>query len=80
MSNKSFFDKEVLPFSRRLPTCPKCLGKTRRFYSYHDKYSDHGTIFEWLEDGEYFKVICKECSFEFPQHVNSSRAKGNEST
>lgn len=66
---KSFIDKEVLPFTRKLPTCPKCLGKTRRFFSFHQEYRDYGGILSWLKEGEYFTMICKECGYEFPQHV-----------
>jgi len=70
MNKKSFFDKEVIPFSRKLPVCPKCLGRTRRYYAYHREFADYSSVLEWLKEGEYFVVICKECSYEFPQAVN----------
>lgn len=62
--------KKLLPFQRKLRRCPKCGGKTKRFYCKGETVGkDCWTYSSGLEGKEHFDVTCQECHFKFYEKV-----------
>jgi hypothetical protein len=58
-----------ITFARKLPTCPKCGGKTIRFYCTGEVSRGVSVLSPCWDKGEHFDVNCQECGYEFYQQV-----------
>jgi hypothetical protein len=58
----------VLPFSRRLPACPKCGGKLKRSYC-RGEYGLCSEYFSPLRGKEHHDLNCQECQYELYMKV-----------
>lgn len=60
---------KVIKFTRKSPPCPKCGGITKRvFYKTPGSQSVLYTAIEFLPDGEYLRVVCQSCHYDFAQY------------
>jgi len=61
--------KDIIPYTPKIPPCPKCGSKnTKR--RYRKGGGDYGNPYYWNFDKiEFLEVICKDCGYSFPQKI-----------
>jgi NAD-dependent SIR2 family protein deacetylase len=63
-----FVKSQVIPFTKRIPRCPKCGGKCKRRYLDLDRYWKCPDRYrDFLIGEDVLECQCNECGYQFPQ-------------
>lgn len=64
----SFIEKDFLPFTKKLPKCSKCDGKTKRRYFHFEDLDVTSRYMCSLLGKSWLELTCRECNYRFPQY------------